>query len=503
MKQDLREKLSFIAQTLREIESYQHACRVLNFDEETICPERAMGAQGEVRAFLSNKAFKLTKEARFIESSEALFIRKDELDDPLDRILAEDLHRSFLKTKNVTPAMDHEFSLVYNDAFVDWLNAKQKSDFAIFSPSLKKVRDVELKKISLRESKLPDAYDNLLDDYERGMTTRDLDAIFSTCRGRLVPILHKIQNSKKRIRTDFLTRSVTDEQQREMSKYLLETMGFDFRRGAFTVSEHPFTEGLGRDDVRVTTHYYPNMFCSSIYSIIHEGGHALFEMYQPGDDWDHFINNDKTMGMHESVSRFYENRVGRSKAFIHLIYPSVKKIFSEAMRDVSENELYEAVNVVTPSLVRIEADELTYTFHIIIRYELEKMMVNDHAEISSLPELWAEKYEEYLGIRPQNDTEGVLQDIHWTSGFGYFTTYALGNMYNAMYYKTMSEEFDVEAAIAKGNFARINGWMKDRVWKNANRLTPKEWLRDITGDDFSVEPFLDYLEKKYTEIYEL
>ncbi len=399
MTQELLEKLNFVKETLRNVESYEHECRVLNFDQETICPSGGMEGQGEVHAFLSTKAFELVKQPLFTESAEYLYQHKDEIDDVPNRILADDLHRDYLKIKNITPAMDHEFSLIYNKSFVDWLNAKQKSDFSVFAPSLKKVRDVEVKKVTLREDKLPDTYDNLLDDYERGMTTHDLDVIFNRCRERLVLLLKTIQAAEKNIRKDFLSRTVTDEQQQRMSRYLLETMGFDFNRGAFTTTEHLFTDGLGRNDVRVTTHYYTNMFCSSMYSIIHEGGYALFEMYQPGEDREHYINNDKTMGMHESVSRFYENRIGRSKGFIHLIYDAVKKIFPDVMYDVSERELYESVNVVSPSLVRTQADEFTYTFHIMIRYELEKMIVNGKAEIEDLPQLWNDKYEEYLACR--------------------------------------------------------------------------------------------------------
>ena len=503
MTKELQEKLDFVKKTLHDVESYSHACSVLNFDQETICPAEGMEEQGEVNAFLSNKAFELRKQHQFEEAAEYLYQHKNELADPLDRILADDLHREYLKTKNITPEMDHEFALAYNRAFVNWVNAKQQSDYELFAPSLKEVRDIELKKISLRENRLPDAYDNLLDDYERGMTTDNLDEIFDVCKKRLVPLLKKITESKKSIRTDFMSRTVTDEQQKRMAQYLLETLGFDFRRGSFTTTEHPFTDGLGRNDVRVTTHYYPAMFSSSMFSIIHECGHALFEMYQPGEDWEHYINGDKTMGMHESVSRFYENRIGRSKAFVDLIYDKTKQIFPEVMHDVSSRELYEALNVVRPSLIRTEADEFTYTLHIIIRYELEKLIVNGNAKIEDLPGLWNDTYEKYLGVRPQNDREGILQDVHWSSGFGYFSTYALGNMYNAMYYETMSRDFDVSQAVLNGDFAKINGWMKERVWKNANRETPKEWIREITGGDFSVEPYLDYLEKKYTALYEI
>ena len=335
------------------------------------------------------------------------------------------------------------------------------------------------------------------------MTSADLDKAFGECTRRLVPLLKKIMASKKKIRTDFLSRPVTDEQQKKMAQYLLEVMGYDFSRGAFTTTEHPFTDGLGKNDVRVTTHYQPNMFASSMFSIIHEGGHALFDMNQPTADHEHFITGNKTMGMHESVSRFYENRIGRSEAFIHLIYPKVCEVFPNVMSDVSEKELFEAMNIVEPSLIRTEADEFTYTFHVIIRYEIEKLIVNGGAKIEELRDLWNKKYEEYLGVTPSTDSEGILQDVHWSSGFGYFPTYAVGNMYNAMYYKTMSESFDIDEAVRSGDFAKINGWMKENVFKSADILSPKDWLFKITGKSFSPDAFLDYLEEKYSKLYEL
>ena len=501
MTEEVRKKLEYVNKTLTKAEVYQHAATVLQYDQETICPPKGMEEQGEVSAFMMNKAFALEKGKAYTGAIAFLHEHIKELDE-FDRAMIDTEYRSYVRNKNITPAMQHRFSLVYNKAFVDWVNAKQQADFSIFEESLKKVREIELKKISLRENakKLP--YDELLDDYEQGMTSGDLDAYFGTCRERLVPLLQKIVSSKKRIRTDFLSRTVTEAQQKEMAQYLLKLIGFDFERGAFTTSEHPFTDGLARNDIRVTTHYYPDMFYSSMFSIIHEGGHALFEQYQPQENYDHHLNN-KTMGQHESVSRFYENRIGRSKSFIHLIYPKAREIFPQVLSDVSEQELYEAMNTVQPSLIRTESDEFTYTFHIMIRYELEKQIVNGGVEIADLPALWNRKYEEYLGIRPQNDRDGVLQDMHWASGFGYFPAYALGNMYNAMYYNRMQQDFDIEEAIAGGHLDRINDWMKEHVWKKADRQDPRPWIKEITGRDFTPDDFLDYLEKKYTEIYEL
>jgi carboxypeptidase Taq len=503
MTNELVEKLNYTKTILHEAALYEHAGRVINFDLETICPSSEMEEQGEMQTFLTNKAFELYKLPQFIESCEYMYIHRSELTNQLDVILAESLHRTYLKTKNITPQMDHAYSLIYNKAFVNWINAKKNASFSLFAPSLEEVRTIEIEQIMLRENRFNERYDNLLDDYERGMTVADLDELFSSCRNRLTPLLKKIMASPLKIRTDFLSRPVTDEQQRELAQYLLKTLGFDFSRGAFTTTEHPFTDGVAHNDIRVTTHYYPNLFSSSMYSIIHECGHALFEQLQPAEDWEQYINENKTMGMHESVSRFYENRIGRSPAFISFIYPELKRILPDVLGDVSEQELYKALNIVQPSLIRTEADEFTYTFHIMIRYELEKEIINETTAIESLPQRWNDLYVSYLGVRPQNDREGILQDVHWSSGFGYFTAYALGNMYNALYYQEMNKAFSIDEAIRNGDFTKINTWMKEHIFSSADRMTPKEWIRSITGKDFSVTPFLDYLEDKYTGLYKL
>ena len=500
----LEEKLQYVKQILTTAEQYDHAVNILSYDQETICPPDAMEQQGEVLAFLSNLSYKLIKEPAFIEAAEYLYEHRSELEE-LDRVMAEQLHRNYLQSKNVTPQLQHEFMLTFNRAFVNWSKAREAGDYSLFAPSLKEVADTNRRMIELRgaDAAGKTAYDSLLDDYERGMTSDVLDEVFGACKERLIPLLEKITKSPKKIRTDFLSRRVEDEQQAKLVKWLLTQMGFNFNRGAFTTSEHPFTAGMGRFDTRITTHYYPTKFMSSMYSTIHEGGHALFDQNQPQENHDHFIIGGKTLGMHESVSRFYENRIGRSEAFVHFAYPKVCELLPQVMADVSEREFYEAVNAVSPSLIRTEADEFTYTFHIIIRYEIEKALFAGQITVEEIPALWNKKYQEYLGVCPASDREGALQDVHWTSGFGYFPTYAIGNFYNAMYYNRLKEEVDVDAAIREGNFAPLNNWMIGHVFDRADRLSPKEWIKDITGREFTPVDFLDYLEAKYSELYEL
>lgn len=515
----LSKSLALVKKTLADVRMYRQASALLNFDLQTICPKDAMDAQGAVDAFLGNKAFVLQKDTAYIEACRYLYDHRDELTAEIcgsakavefDRCLAETLHRDFAREKNISPEMQHEHALIYNRAFVNWLKAKEAKDFGLFAPSLAEVREAQVREASLHEAPKATAYDTLFDGYERGLSTAELDETFEECKDRLVPLLKRIMKSKKKIRTDFLNRPVADEAQKKCARYLLETMGFDFDRGTFATSEHPFTTGIAEHDIRVTTHYYPDAFFSNIFSIIHEGGHALFEQNQPAENYAHFIDGNKTMGMHESVSRFYENRIGRSREFISLIYPKCCELFPKVFDGVSELEFYESMNTVTPSLIRTEADEFTYTFHIIIRYEIERMIVNGKkgvpmtaSEIAELPKIWNQKYAEYLGVVPANDAEGILQDVHWTSGFGYFPTYALGNMYNAMYFNSMAKNFDIYGAVRAGNFKKINEWMKENVWNRADRESPKNWIRNITGREFTPTDFLDYLEAKYSEIYEL
>ena len=502
MMDGLKEQLAFVNGVLTEEDHFRHAISLINFDMETICPREGMSEEGELLSFLDSKAFALRRDPAFVEAAEALYEGRDELEER-DRVLAESLHREYVRTKNISAEENLRFSRIMNQAYVDWIAAKEKSDFSLFAPSLSAVRDVEMTRLSRLDTPSKEAYDDLLSLYERGMTVEKLDEIFGAVRERLVPMLKKIMASPKKIRRDFASRKVDDLSQQKMAEYLLDVIGFDKSRGVLSTTEHPFTESPAKDDTRVTTHYYPDMVLSNIYSIVHEGGHALFDMNQPRENWEKHITGEKTMGQHESVSRFYENRIGRSEAFISLIYPKMKEIFPELMCDVSERELYEVVNLVEPSLIRTEADEFTYTFHIMIRYEIEKMIVRGEATIEDLPKIWNDKYEEYLGVRPERDAEGILQDVHWTSGFGYFPTYALGNFYNAMYFNRMAEDLDIEDLIRKGNISAINDWMREHVWKKADLLSPAEWIKDITGRDLTPDDFLDYLEAKYSALYEL
>ena len=269
-------------------------------------------------------------------------------------------------------------------------------------------------------------------------------------------------------------------------------------------TEHPFTTNFGNHDVRVTTHYHEDSFISNVFTTLHEGGHALFMQLEPQELHDEHCANNMSNAMHETISRFYENLIGRSEAFIHYVTPKIRELSGGIFDDISERELYEAVNVARPSLIRTEADELSYCLHILIRYELEKAFINGEITVDEIPALWNAKYREYLGVDVPDDTRGCLQDVHWSGiAFGYFPSYALGNAYGAQILSTMKKDFDVDAAVAAGELYKVRDWLTEHVFSIASLTTPDEWIRAITGEGLNVNYYLDYLEDKFTRLYEL
>lgn len=496
----MNKKLKSLYKKLELLRLYEHALGIMSFDFETAVPKKAMENEGNTMSFFSNEAFKISKSKSFEKLIIDLYQELDTLDYH-SQILVKNLYDEYLKNKNITPEMYLEMSKIYNKAYIDWLGAKEKGDYKLFAPSFAKVIEVSKKEVELRENKLPDLYDTMLNDCEKGMLQRELDVFFNDLKVGLIELINKIKNSKKVIRSDFLNRKVPIYKQEAFSRYLLELNGFDFDRGFLSTTEHPFTSPVAIDDARVTTHYHEDMVLSNIYSIIHEGGHAIFMQNEPKEDFEHFINDSVSNGMHESVSRFYENVIGRSKAYVHLIYPKFIETFDE-FKDVTEQELYEAINIVTPSLIRTEADEVTYGLHIVIRYEMEKKFVSGKIKLEDAAKEWNKLYEEYLGVKPSNDKEGILQDVHWTSGFGYFPSYAIGNAYNAMYLKEFKKEYDFDKVVSSGDLQTIKEWLKKHIFKDANHLEPKEWIKSITNKELNAKDFLEYLNNKYKDIYE-
>ena len=503
---DTLKKIEYLNKFLDETKKYNDIGNLLAFDRETICPKDAMDEHSELEAFISNQNFKRFKDKKYIKTLLHFYDVRHIIKDPYARKTIELLYEDYCKTKNVTPEMADKHCRTFLKAFSDWQNAKKSSDFNLFKDSLEAVRDVTFEQID-KWYKKPDfdsIYDAVFYEYEKDITSKDLDNWFGEFKTEMVPFLKKIVKSKKKIRTDFLSREVSIEQQKKISDLVLSKIGFNFDKGLLAESEHPFTEQMTKNDVRITTHYYPTAFQYSMYSCIHEGGHALFMQNGNPEAYDKFCDN-KSLSKHESVSRFYENVLCSSKEFIFGIFDELKEIIPNVLNDVTPQELYEALNEVKPTLIRTEADELTYTFHIIIRYEIEQLILNKQAKIEDLPKIWNDKYKDYLGITPPSDKEGILQDMHWSSGFGYFPTYAIGNMLNAMYYNSMLEDLDVKNDLSKGEFSRINKWMTDKVFIGAepDLRDTLDWINYITNKEFSPSYFINYLKEKYSDIYNI
>ena len=440
--------------------AYNHAIAVVYLDASTAAPKGTWEGRGSTMATLSEITYNLETDPKVGEMLSYLKAHLEELDEVQKRQV-EVMRKSYDQTRKIPAEESIEYTVLLNDAQAAWEKAKNENDFDAFAPYLERIVSFNRKFAGYYNPDMQ-PYDALLNEYEEGMNTVTLDAFFGKLREALVPLIAKIQ-AVPQIDDSFLYRHYPVEQQRKFSDYLMEVMGLDRNYCGIAETEHPFTTNFNNKDVRITTHYYENDLANSMYSVIHEGGHALYEL--GADDCYNFtaLQGGVSMGIHESQSRFYENLIGRSRAFIHAIFPKVKELFPEQMADVDEEMFYKAVNKAQPSLIRTAADELTYANHIMIRYELEKQLIGGTLEIKDVPAAWNKLYKEYLGVDVPSDSEGGLQDTPWSGGMiGYFPSYALGSAYGAQMVVKMEEELgDVYADVAKGDLSKVTAWLKE------------------------------------------
>ena len=485
------------------IESYYMALSLWNYDNTTIAPKKSLIEKSKYQSLLSMEVYKIITSPDYIETVDGLFEIKDTLPNDLKRAIFLE-KRNMEHLKSIPSELYQEYSELANVSYSKWLEAKEKSDFSIFAPSFKRVIEIQKEFAKCYGLINNNVYDTLLNEYEEGMNTKILDDFFNNLKKRIVPLLNKIEKSKVKIRDDFASAKVNHQKQMDIAKFSLKQIGFDFSRGVVGETEHPFTSGISYNDVRVTTHIYENMFFSNIFSIVHEGGHALYDMNLDKKLEDNYLRYGTSMAIHESQSRLYENVFGRSREFISRIYKKIIQKLPSEYKNVTEEEMYLCANKVERSLVRTEADELTYSLHIMIRYELEKKMLNEDVDVYELPKLWNELYKEYLGIDVPNDKLGILQDSHWSDGaFGYFPSYALGNAYGIQFLRTMEKELDVFSLIKDGKIKEVNNWLKKNVYTYGGRVTPSELIELVTKEKFNPNYYLDYLENKFKDIYNI
>ena len=497
-----QKKLKQLFALLDEMEAYARCIGKVSFDMECCAPEEGIAQAGEDMATIGRQFHKLMHSKKYVKLICELHEDSEGLTE-VQKKAVEHKYDEYIKSKNESAKFAYEMNLASSKAYGEWLAAKKAADFSLYRDSMATLIDFTRRSIDLRDEKKPTYYDSLLDDYEKGNDHVQLDAFFGALKERIVPLMKRIVAEGKPIREDFLTRSCPIPEQEAFSKYLLRIEGLRESALVLMTTEHPFTTNFGANDVRVTTHYFEDNFISNIFSTLHEGGHALFMQNEPEEFYREHAADSMTNGMHECISRFYENLIGRSEAFVHFIYPKLQELSGGTFADVSERQLYEAVNAAAPGLNRCDADELTYCLHIMIRYELEKAFMNGEITVDEIPALWNRKYQDYLGVAVPDDAQGCLQDVHWTMPAGYFPSYALGSAYGAQILRTMEKDFDVFACAAKGDLLPIRDWLKAHVFSIASITTPDEWIRAITGERLNPDYFLTYLEKKFSALYAL
>lgn len=486
---------------LERAQAFQTAMILFEWDNETLAPKEAGPYTSRMIGTLSGEYFKvvtdeevkrLVKECKDDDSL-------SEVEAAIVRELAEEVEQL-----DCIPANEYrEFAELCSESTRIWAQARKDKDFEAFAPTLKKVVEYQKKFASYRAKEGQKLYNVMLDTYEKGFDMETLDRFFDTLKEQLVPFLKKLMESGVVVDDSFLTGDFSQEKQEEIGRFFAEYVGFDFNKGVMAVSAHPFTTNLHNHDVRITT-AYDDRVDDSIFSVIHESGHGIYEMGIPDELTQTLVGQGASMGMHESQSRFFENIIGRNKAFWEPVYGKLQETFPEQLGQVALDDFVKAINKVQPSLIRTQADELTYSLHVLIRYEIEKLLIEEDLDVEKLPEIWADKYEEYLGVRPKDVSEGVLQDIHWSQGsFGYFPSYALGSAFGAQLYAYMRKQMDFEGLLRNGDITTIREFLRENVHKYGKLKNSRQILKDVTGEDFNPQYYIDYLKEKYSKVYEL
>ena len=491
----MREQLQNLVDRLA---AYNAATVVMDWDTSTgSAPEEAGEYTAKLLGILAGEAFALST------CDETVSLLKDCMaepsDDEIEQAVVKRLWEDYEKTHAIPQREYQEFHELTSKGMRVWEKAKGTKDFSLFAPTLgkliekaKKIKGYQPKKDGLT------LYDLMLDEYEKGFTTAELDRFFDGLKKELMPLVKAISEKQDEVRTDFLNRPCDVESQKAFNRLLAEYLGFDLKRGVIAESEHPFTTSLHNHDVRITSHYDENMVASAIFSTIHE------TEQNNSDEITMTPLSGGSCAVHESQSRMFENMIGRSEAFWEPLYPKFKEVFKGQFDDVSMEEFVRGINAAAPSLIRTESDELTYCFHIMIRYELEKMMFDGEVSVDELPKLWNQKYREYLGVEPENDGEGILQDVHWSGAmFGYFPSYALGNAIAAQLYHAMDKNVDVEKALRSGDLSPIRAYLREHIHQYGTMRETKKLLKDATGEEFNPDYYIQYLKAKYSKLYRL
>lgn len=502
----------------RELYLLEHTMAILGWDQETYMPESGVEERSEQLAYLEGEHHKRATSSKVGELLDKLGVDEEH---PMGKGKApissgeesrtvnyeggflRHFYRMYSRMKKLPENLVTELAKKTSISQHRWGEAKNKSDFSIFAPHLKDILRLTREKIDyIGYSDHP--YDALLDEFEPWEKTENIRKIFGELEKPLADLVSRIAQATQ-VEDAFLYQEYPREKQEAFALSVLKETGYDFTRGRLDVSNHPFTTTLGSDDVRLTTRYSEKFFNTGFFGCLHEGGHGLYEQGFSERIRGNILATGTSLGIHESQSRTWENTIARSRVFWKRYFPKLQEMFPENLRGLDEETFYRGINKVEPSLIRVEADEVTYNLHIILRFQLELALVEGSLDVDGLPAAWNEKMKTLLGVVPENDADGLLQDIHWSmGGMGYFPTYALGNLYSAQLSMAMKKEIPTwEENILSGRFNPILYWLRDNIHAYGSAVTAEELCRGVTGKPLSHHDFLTYVEDKFSDIYEL
>jgi carboxypeptidase Taq len=505
LQSDLQKAVNQFKELDQRISHYNEVLSLVSWDLQTGAPKKGKAFRSDAVGTLSSDVFQITMSEEMGQCLETLSASDvyEQLDE-VTRACVRERKREYEKMKQIPPALYKEFIIHAANAHDVWEEARATNNFAHYQPTLEKMVDY-MKQFIKYYGYEGHPYNALLDNFEPGLTVEKLDVLFAELRKNTINILNRIQKSPHKPKNEIFNQSFDVNKQRKFSLFVLPKLGYDMSAGRLDVSAHPFATGINTGDVRITTRYLEDDMRSAIFGTIHECGHALYEQGVNSEYEGTVIRGGTSMGIHESQSRFLENMVGRSKEFWTYFYEDLQSYFPTQFKDVPLEEFSRAINTVEPSYIRVEADELTYNLHIMIRYEIEKALIGGDIEVKDLPRVWSEKMEEYLGVTPPTDTLGVLQDVHWSfGGFGYFPSYALGNLYAAQFTNTLKKEMpDFDQIIAKGEYLKIREWLREKIHQYGALYTPNELIERVTGEELNAKYLVDYFEEKYSKLYKL
>ena len=498
-------KFQELLEKVHEIHDIEKSMGVLSWDKETNMPKAGNQARIQQITTLRRLSHTMSTSDEMGDLIEAAAEEaKDAAYENNEASLIRYLRRSYADARCLPPAFIRRVSEVSGKAHLAWVEARENNDFAHFQPHLEQVVEL-VKEMAELYGYEDEKYDPLLDKFEHGMKTAEVRAIFNAVKEELIPLRQAIEERGKSIEDSIVHQPFPIDKQKEFARYIAAAVGYDFSRGHLGTVVHPFATSFSRNDARITTRWYPDFLNPSLFGTLHESGHAMYEQGTHPDLARTPLARGTSSGIHESQSRMIENIVGRSLGFWQAHYPKLQAIFPEQLGSHDVMAFYQAINKVQPSFIRVEADELTYNFHIILRFELEQAMLNGELAVANLPTAWNDKMQELLGVVPSTDSLGCLQDIHWTRpGFGYFPTYALGNLYAAQLYETaVSQNPIIAEEMAQGKTTALVAWLRENIHQHGRKFTPSELVQQATGNPLTHKPFMRYVTQKFSQIYDL